>query len=57
MVAWRAPDCNVRSGLPPSLHPAAGVLAAALLDRRTMTGDEVGVLLSAVTTPRALWVA
>jgi hypothetical protein len=33
------------------------VLAAALLDRRTMTGDEVGVLLSAVTTPRALWVA
>jgi hypothetical protein len=40
-----------------SLHPAAGVLAAALLDRRTMTGDEVGVLLSAVTTPRALWVA
>jgi hypothetical protein len=32
------------------------VLAAALLERRTMTGDEIGVLLSAVTAPRALWV-
>ena len=33
------------------------VLADALLERRTMTGDDIGVLLSAVTTPRALWVA
>jgi hypothetical protein len=32
------------------------VLTAALLERRTMTGAEVGALLSAVTAPRALWV-
>jgi ATP-dependent Zn protease len=32
------------------------VLADALLERRTMTGAEVGALLSAVTVPRALWV-
>jgi hypothetical protein len=32
------------------------VLADALLERRTMTDDEVGALLSAITAPRALWV-
>jgi hypothetical protein len=32
------------------------VLADVLLERHTMTGDDIGVLLSAVTTPRALWV-
>ena len=33
------------------------VVADALCDRRHMTSDEIGVLLSAVTTPRSLWVA
>ena len=33
------------------------VLADALLERRTMSGDEVGALLSTVTAPRSLWVA
>jgi hypothetical protein len=32
-------------------------LADVLLERRTMTGDDIGVLLSAVTTPRALWLS
>ena len=35
---------------------AITVLADALCDRRHMTSDEIGALLSAVTTPRALWV-
>jgi hypothetical protein len=35
---------------------AITVLADALCDRRHMTSDEIGVLLSAVTAPRALWV-
>ena len=35
---------------------AITVLADALCHRRHTTGDEIGVLLSAVTTPRALWV-
>ena len=32
------------------------ILAGALIERRSLTGDDVGALLSAVTTPRALWV-
>ena len=31
-------------------------LAEALIERRSLTGDDVGALLSAVRTPRALWV-
>jgi hypothetical protein len=36
---------------------AIGTVAAALLRRRHMSGDEVGVILSAVRPPQALWVA
>jgi hypothetical protein len=40
------------------LHrPAIEAVAAELLRRRTMSGDEVGALLSTVTAPRSLWVA
>ena len=57
LPGWRPPRDRANG-------PAAGahlersirVLADALLERRTMTGDEVGALLSAVTAPRALWV-
>ena len=31
------------------------ILAAALIERRTMTGDEIAALVP-VTAPRALWV-
>jgi hypothetical protein len=34
-----------------------GTVAAALLQRRCLSGAEVGVLLSAVRPPQALWVA